>query len=267
MLGPVSWTELLRFVDDGVIEGGDPILNPRTHRWRPARLVPSLMGEGQRKEPPITSQVQNRSPSASSRRPLTHDARNTDSKSTTLSQEPVQSTKPDNESSAASWMRHATYWYYGAGWDILLGVHDALKKQHPKLLGAIYMSFGLLVAAALLYGWLSPPSAVPTTPATKAEPKPTNPVPVQVTFRYSAIGKGLVMRLFSLKKNGEPILVTVHVKGTVLSTSKIVDVRSDYPTDLGWAELDNFVIQPGHTVVLEARDYDRVVLQAQPTRR
>lgn len=104
-----------------------------------------------------------------------------------------------------------------------------------------------------------------TTPAAKAK---TKPLPVEVSFRPSAVGKGLVMRVknVSADKTLTDLLVGVTAaRGQKAGSTARVLPRPLEPgreVEVGWAELGGWQLAPGETVELSVVEpgYDRFIV-------
>jgi hypothetical protein len=197
---------------------------------------------------------------------------------TTNSPPPGPEEKKETLSEKAANKAHETVnsWYYGPIIGDLVNLYHTLNRQYPREMRIAHLVVFGLIGSLLLINWLRPKppapplnQSSPTSPVTSSADSGTpkqfantstvkkNPLPVKVTFKPSQVGKGVVIQLTG-EKGAKPLTVFIHVQGALLSASRATTVQPGFTTEVGWAELNNYIVRPGHTVTITAAGYDRL---------
>jgi hypothetical protein len=241
----------LRYVASiGYLTSDDLVIGPGIVNWQLARAVPALSVCWPARDvpPPLPTATQPVAPQPATPRL------------------PAPPESPKGELRRAVSNEFAA-WYYGAGVGPLLVAYHELNRQFPRFMVAAHLTvaglFLFLVVVGLLVGPPDPPGGTSTTAPTNAGShslfltQPSGAVkrlPVRISARRSEIGKGVVLQLANQsidRLNG----LTVRVKGRVLSANSTVTMESLGHVEIGWKELNNFVVRPGQTVTLTCPGY------------
>lgn len=132
--------------------------------------------------------------------------------------------------------------------------------------GGVLQFVGLLVGGVvvlLLCVGLFCGKAPDTQPS--AKPK-TKPLPVEVGFRTSAVGKGMVMRVKNVSADktltNPTVTVTAARGGGKVTKAVLRRLEPGQAVEFGWAELDGWPLSPGETVFLTTTEaeYDALTV-------
>ena len=155
-----------------------------------------------------------------------------------------------------------------------------LWKSHPRVMKVIHLSLmGIVVVllglAILFPGQLKPARTKPessstqiftpttTSPFSTDSNSPTSgkPLELQVSFRKSLVGKGMVIQLVG-NAGSSPRPVQVQIDEINQTVRLQVSVKPSEKTEIGWKELKamNFIVRSGQQVTFTSPGYTAFVV-------